>query len=129
MWTKKRLWELRRQVRLGSLYSKDYENSFGIDKNFCQTFFDGYMEYLGELMDEDGVGHRYYDYLSSYDTAKNLYNWYGMFDTIDPLPVSGAADVPSCFGCAHEDDDAYSEPCRTCLHNWEVQDALLCREV
>ena len=52
----------------------------GVEEHACCDFFDGYMEYIGELMAEDGLG--------AYDTPENLENWYGCFCDEDPLPIT-----------------------------------------
>lgn len=81
---KKELTKLRKEIVLNSLFTDDYENSFGIDKRLVQTFFDGYMEELNYLLEEKlgkenvenlGFG-KYYDELFKLDTIDNLYNYY-----------------------------------------------------
>lgn len=47
--TKEQLWQLRQEIVLNSLFISDYENSLGIDAKECNTFFEGYVEYLWEL--------------------------------------------------------------------------------
>lgn len=86
--TQKRLWQLRRQIPLCSLFYSDYRNSFDIDEHAVCDFFDGYADYLAELMNEDcpGRGNNFfYDYLEQYDTSENLWNWYCCFEE-EPLP-------------------------------------------
>ncbi len=51
--TKTNLWNLRTEVSLGSLYTSDYENTFHILPIIVQNFFDGYIEYLWELAEEN----------------------------------------------------------------------------
>ena len=75
--TKDQLWKLRQEIRLGSLYTTDYENSFDIPEKICQAFFDGYNEYIGELMVDDGHdADEYFDIIDEYDTEDNLYEYY-----------------------------------------------------
>lgn len=76
--------QLRKEIVLGSLFTNDYKNTFGINPNAVQDFFDGYLEYLAELMKEDGVIDGDYE---KYDTTDNLLAWYYMFDE-DPLPLA-----------------------------------------
>ena len=69
--------KLRKEVVLGSIFTHDFENSFGIPRDICQNFFDGFNEYIGELMLEDGHdADEYWDLISHYDTSSNLYDWY-----------------------------------------------------
>lgn len=79
--SKEQLWKLRKEVVLNSLFTSDFENSFGIDAKECQTFFDGYMEYLDELADDDK------DNLNvvvvsalDYDSPDALYNWFNCIE-------------------------------------------------
>lgn len=87
--TKARLWKLRNEIRLGSVYVADYQNDMNIDENIVCNFFDGYIDSLVSLMDEDRLewdDSTFYDCLGSYDNADNLWNWYSEFDK-NPLPV------------------------------------------
>ena len=77
--TKNELWELRKQVRLCSIYTSDFENTFGIEKHSCQDFFDGYAEELEYIMQntiENFKDSKYFDYLKDFDNADNLYDYY-----------------------------------------------------
>lgn len=51
--TKDMLWQLRMEIRLCSLYYADYRNSFGIERRAVCDFFDGYADFLEELMREE----------------------------------------------------------------------------
>ena len=77
--TKEQLWELRQEITLNSIFIRDYENSFDIDVEECYTFFDGYVEYLGELATENidlkNITDSDYLDLALEDNADNLYNW------------------------------------------------------
>lgn len=87
--TKERLWKLRNEIRLGSIYIGDYQNDMNIDESIVCNFFDGYIEYLAFLMDEyqlEWDDSTFYDCLSRYDNADNLWNWYSGFDE-NPLCV------------------------------------------
>ena len=64
------LWRLRKEINLNSLYHSDYHNSFGFDAKDVSYFFDGYVEYLGELADEKGGS------WIDYDSKENLHQWY-----------------------------------------------------
>lgn len=88
MWSKNKLWALRQQITLGSLYFKDYRNELGVEEHTCFNFFDGYLDYLEELMKEDGIpDDQAWDYLKYYNTREELWNWYGCFEE-DPLPIT-----------------------------------------
>lgn len=83
--TKENLWNLRKEIMLGSLYTSDYENSFQILSTIVQNFFDGYIEYLWELAEENNKKDiDFEDLIKIYDNANNLESWYCCFDE-DPL--------------------------------------------
>lgn len=89
-WTQEELWKLRQEVRPGSVYGKDYENSFGVLTDNCYYFFESYLEYLGEEMEyqiDDYDDSQYWDYIEEFDTPENLYEyWYGIEDpNINPI--------------------------------------------
>ena len=73
--------DLRKQIYLNSLFFSDYENSYGIDSHQVCNFFDGFIDYISELMDEDGMSDEdFFNNLDKYDTTDNLLDWYGCFD-------------------------------------------------
>ena len=77
--TKENLWKLRKEIMLNSLYLSDYENSFGIDEEDLCYFFEGYLEDLEYLMEENIENYfdeMFFDYLGEYDTEDNLYSYY-----------------------------------------------------
>lgn len=79
--TKKSLWLLREEIALNSLYTADFNNSYGFTSASVQNFFDGYEEYLEELMIEK-YGTADFDFfaeLSNYDCTENLWAWYACF--------------------------------------------------
>lgn len=86
--TKTNLWNLRTEITLGSLYTSDYENSFQILPIIVQNFFDGYIEYLWELAEENSkkADMDFEDLVEIYDNADNLEGWYYCSDE-DPLPT------------------------------------------
>ena len=97
MWTKNKLWALRQQIVLNSLYVADYRNDMGVEEHTCCDFFDGYVEYIGELMSEDGIhDDRFFDHLGAYDTPENLESWYGCFCDEDPLPITEEEEEYEC---------------------------------
>lgn len=79
--------DLRKQIVLHSIRYRDYENTYGLDSHEVLEFFDGYVDYLGELMSEDGhTDEEFFDILKEYDTDENLISWYGMF-TENPFTI------------------------------------------
>ena len=88
-WTKEQLWELRQEVPIGSLFIKDYRNSFGIDPRKVCDFFDGYLDFLEDEMEyqiSDFNDRDFWNLLDEFDTPDNLEEWYYCFDE-DPLPI------------------------------------------
>ena len=89
MWTKENLWKLRQEIPLGSLSISDYRNSFGVDPHKVCDFFDGFLEFVGEVMREDYPSYddaAFWELLPDYDTPEYLLDWYYCFEE-DPLPV------------------------------------------
>ena len=74
--TKEELWELRNEITLNSLYVADYFNSFGYDSEDVSNFFDGYVEYLGEIAEDNGG--EWYDH----DDEDNLERWFNCYDDL-----------------------------------------------
>ena len=76
------LWRLRQDIILNSLYLNDYENRYDIDLREVNTFFDSYLNYLEDLMEEEIVGFKdeqFFDYLGQYDNRKNLIDWHNIW--------------------------------------------------
>lgn len=76
----RRLWNLRRQIVLNSLFQDDYRNGYGIDPAEAQSFFDGYVEFLYGLAEEDGFFKDHakddaFGVLGAYDTPQNLWGY------------------------------------------------------
>lgn len=89
MMNREMLQKLRKQIVLNSLYLHDYYNNMGISKEDCYNFFEGYIDYISEIMEEEQgtvSDNEYFDNLIKYDTIDNLESWYYCFDT-DPLPI------------------------------------------
>ena len=82
--SEKNLWKLRQEIVLNSLFTNDYENSFGIDPLIVQSFFDSYMEELSYILQEQSNeeeiaklnSDKYYEQLFKLDNKENLYNYY-----------------------------------------------------
>lgn len=76
---------LREDITLNSIYYSDYENRYGIDRADVYTFFDSYLEYLTELMQEDRpelseteIDNMFFDLLPDYDNMKNLIDFHNI---------------------------------------------------
>ena len=74
---------LRDQITLNSLFVCDYANSFGFDEEEVCCLFDGYMDYLGELVQEqlDETGEtvsddEWYDRVFAMDSDDALHTWW-----------------------------------------------------
>ena len=78
--TREELWDLRNEIVLNSLYTSDYENTHHILPKDAQDFFDGYVEYLYELAEENGEKPDIQDLCIKYDNPDNLENWYNCFE-------------------------------------------------
>ena len=68
---------------MNSLYYSDFHNSFGLDTHSVSDFFDGWLDFVEELMVEDGhkdAGDKFFDYFDQYDNAETLEQWYYCFD-------------------------------------------------
>lgn len=81
--TQQDLWNLREEIVLNSLYLSDYGNTFDLDVRCVSDFFDGYVEYLAEMIEErDGIPNRdisMEDILEE-DNPDNLLAWYECSD-------------------------------------------------
>ena len=88
------LWKLRQEIKLGSLFIADYRNSFDIDPHKVCEFFDGFLEFVEEEMQEDHPGFNdadFWELLPNYDTPEYLLGWYYRFEE-DPLPIAKTED-------------------------------------
>ena len=71
------LWALRQEIVLNSIFVSDYKNSFGFAPKSMQVFFDGYLEYLCDLAEEDGVDREdISEVIANYDDESNLFDYY-----------------------------------------------------
>ena len=70
--TKEQLWKLRQEIVLGSVYTHDYDNSFGIDPSAVCFFFDSFIE--DSQVDDFGKPND--REVEEYDNAEDLYDYY-----------------------------------------------------
>lgn len=69
----KKLLQLRSEIVLNSDFLADYYNDLDIDENEAYYFFDGYVDYLENLAEEDGwTNLSIFDLVKKYDTKDNL---------------------------------------------------------
>ena len=73
------LWTIRRQVVLNSLYEYDFSNREGYNSSDVSSFFDGYVNFIYELMDEDGADEKEF---CKYDNIINLKRWFDCYDDL-----------------------------------------------
>lgn len=76
-WTMGKLWRLRQEIVLGSMYYSHYENSFGIPEKVCCDFFDSFIEwcFIVEGEKENGFT-EYQDIYKKYDNAMALWDYF-----------------------------------------------------
>ena len=90
--TKEQLWKLRQEIVLGSLYTHDYDNSFGIDPSAVYNFFDSFIE----DSQVDDYGRPNNRKTEEYDNAEDLYNYYrsceNPFGEVDSMNEDAAID-------------------------------------
>lgn len=94
--TKEEIGKLRKEIVLNSLYTKDYENSFGIDPHKVQDFFDSFVEYIWQDVIEGFEDDEKTSVLDAefkkHDNTEEIYDYYAyMFDT-PPFTISDKAE-------------------------------------
>lgn len=82
---KLQLWDLRKDIILNSIYIADYENSLDIDPDDVYNFFNGWLEYIDGLIEEDMCNRNidlntlsYWDEVKKYDNIDCLWNYYNI---------------------------------------------------
>lgn len=94
--TNDQLKQLRKEIRLNSIYTDDYTNSFNIPARQVQDFFDGYLEYCETIPNENGdllcdlintlTNNEYYNTLFEIaNNHNNLCEYYNYYLVEDPL--------------------------------------------
>lgn len=94
--TKEEIGKLRKEIVLNSLYTHDYENSFGIDPHKVQDFFDGFVEYIWQDVIENYEDDEDTSVLEAefekHDNVDEIYDYYAyMFDT-PPFTISDTTE-------------------------------------
>lgn len=80
-WNTEKLWELRKEICLGSLFYKDYKNSFGIPEDICANFFDGFLDNCFDIEEERGNSFTIETIYELYDNAEELWNYFCGLET------------------------------------------------
>ena len=81
---KRDLQVLRNEIVLNSRFISGYENSFGLDPLEVNAFFDGYLDYLEDLMlENDCTDENYFYNLEKYDTLENLLTYYNELEEVN----------------------------------------------
>ena len=76
-WNEEKLWKLRKEICLGSMYYSDYENSFGIPKKVCCDFFDSFIDLCFFMESEENNDSTNLKYIyNKYDNAESLWNYF-----------------------------------------------------
>ena len=70
--------KLRKEITLNSLFVADYKNTFGFAAKSVCSFFEGYMQYLWELANDDyGMNQPSIEtVVEEYDNKDNLFDYY-----------------------------------------------------
>lgn len=80
--TKEELWNLRLEIVLGSLFLKDYSNSFGIPVSTCCDFFDGFID---DCFDRESDNISFQQVCDKYDNPDSLWEYYCFMGVDDSL--------------------------------------------
>ena len=76
------LWEIRKQVTLNSMFNFDYVVKEGYDERDLANFFDGYVDYLYEVAEDNGGK------WTDYDDKDNLTYWFNCYDDLSWVRLS-----------------------------------------
>lgn len=90
---KAQLRKLRKEIVLNSVFTSDYENSFGIDSEKVCAFFDSFVEDICELYEEEHNTKKYWlqDVFAEYDNIDQLWEYYNCY-VEDPLPIEDSIE-------------------------------------
>lgn len=102
--TREDCWNWRKEVVVNSLFLHDYENTFGIKKDYAIAYFNGYYDFMWELAEEDKMenpqhyseGELTHDEVMQYfDNADTLWerHWCHEFDEDDETLYDWADEV------------------------------------
>ena len=81
--TSNELWSLRKEIVLNSLFLADFENSHCFNAAHISHFFEGYVDYICELAEEDGNNTlSTSEIIKRYDNENNLYAWFHCYDDL-----------------------------------------------
>jgi hypothetical protein len=93
------LWQLRNEVTLNSIYVPHFKNSFGFDARDVAYFFEGYVDYLQELAEEQNEGDLpTIEIIEKYDFKENLWSWFNCFDDLSWIKYVGNDTINTILG-------------------------------
>jgi hypothetical protein len=108
--TKETLWDLRTQCCIGSLYLSDYDNKYKITRHSLYTFFEGYIEEIEYLKDDEG------GIFSDYDNKDVLWNFYMCVE--NPFEFEQPTDEEIAWDFINENESLFDGAC-DCLYYGE----------
>lgn len=80
---KNQLKQLRREIVLNSIFTNDYKNSFDLDPEQVQTFFDSFIDDIENTTKENPKSKDYklykkdfHKWLAKHDNINELYNYF-----------------------------------------------------
>lgn len=74
------LWKLRMEIPLGSLFVRDYENSFCFTAESVCDFFDSFLSYIEEIAREENEDAEWDEIVDEYDNEETLLEWWGCYE-------------------------------------------------
>lgn len=116
--TTEELWKLRSECVIGSIYTTDYDNSFHFDEDDMMQFFDGYLSFIRELIDEEECENgssikklsdaEIYSRIKKFDNIDTLERWYNCFDDLS-WAKNGRFEIGDLVLWDDPDFDSYSD--------------------
>lgn len=85
----KELKKLRSEIILGSCFISDYENSLGYTPESVCDFFDGYVEHINMLIEENGAD---FDDFDKYDNDETLQDFFCYNEDVGDCFIKADAD-------------------------------------
>lgn len=75
-WNKSKLWKLRQEIVLNSLFTVHYENTYQIPAIDCENFFQGFIKYCFSLEKEKDGDLKIFDIMEKYNNKKTLWDYF-----------------------------------------------------
>lgn len=81
-WNPSKLYNLRKEIILNSLYISDYRNTFNIPREKVCDFFEGYVDFLSDSMPVNVSinDDEYFTLLRELDNKETLWEYFMLFD-------------------------------------------------